>query len=77
MKNRGMQLGIIVCLISLLMLSGCGRQAEVNQDIPLVKTEKIAMGNLVGAANYSGEVHGRYESQLAFQVSGKVLAAIV
>lgn len=67
-------MGIILCSMSLFMLSGCGKQAEVNQDVPLVKTEKIAMGNLAGAANYSGEVHARYESQLAFQVSGKVLA---
>ncbi|MBP2631912.1 MAG: efflux transporter, family, subunit [Firmicutes bacterium] len=74
MKNGALKIGIILCSMSLFMLSGCGKQAEVSQDIPLVKTEKIAMGNLASAANYSGEVHGRYESQLAFQVSGKILA---
>ncbi len=74
MKNRVVQIAIIVCLISLLVLSGCGKKAEVAEEVPVVKTEKIMIGNLAGAANYSGEVHGRYESQLSFQVSGKLIA---
>jgi hypothetical protein len=37
MKNRGMQLGIIVCFISLVMLSGCGKK---NRNCPGSSTSK-------------------------------------
>lgn len=74
MKNNLVKLGLIFCLISVFIVSGCGKKSEVEQDIPLVKTEKVVMGNLATTKNYAGEVHGRYESQLAFQVSGKIIA---
>lgn len=49
----------------------------VAEDIPLVRTATI---NAAGAAQnytYSGEVRGRYESQLAFQVGGKIIKRYV
>lgn len=43
-------------------------------DIPLVRTAKINLAaDTVRIYTYSGEVRGRYESQLAFQVGGKIV----
>jgi multidrug efflux system membrane fusion protein len=42
-------------------------------DIPLVRTQKISPDETSQTYSYSGEVRGRYESQLAFQASGKII----
>ncbi|HMM22347.1 MAG TPA: efflux RND transporter periplasmic adaptor subunit [Selenomonadales bacterium] len=47
-------------------------QAEV-EDIPLVRTAVVGATNAPQSYLYSGEVRGRYESQLAFQVTGKII----
>lgn len=43
------------------------------EDIPLVRTAVIGAANAPQGYLYSGEVRGRYESQLAFQVTGKII----
>ena len=43
------------------------------EDIPLVRTAVIGAVNNPHSYLYSGEVRGRYESQLAFQVAGKII----
>ncbi len=46
----------------------------ITNDIPVVKTQTISSGgSSVQSYSYSGEVRGRYESQLAFQVGGKII----
>ena len=44
----------------------------VTEDIPLVRTLVIGSNSTAQDYIYSGEVRGRFESQLAFQVGGKV-----
>ncbi|MCM0759782.1 efflux RND transporter periplasmic adaptor subunit [Sporomusa sphaeroides DSM 2875] len=41
--------------------------------IPLVRTAVISAANTPQSYLYSGEVRGRYESKLAFQVTGKII----
>jgi RND family efflux transporter MFP subunit len=43
----------------------------------LVRTQKIEASNAKNQYIYSGEVRGRYESQLAFQVGGKIVRRFV
>lgn len=43
------------------------------EDIPLVRTAVIGAVDAPQSYLYSGEVRGRYESQLAFQVTGKII----
>lgn len=42
------------------------------EDVPLVRTVVIGAANTPQSYFYAGEVRGRYESQLAFQVTGKI-----
>ncbi|WP_094602782.1 Multidrug resistance protein MdtA [Sporomusa silvacetica DSM 10669] len=50
------------------------RQTEaVADDITVVRTAVVGAAAATQGYTYSGEVRGRYESQLAFQVSGKII----
>lgn len=50
------------------------RQQVMVEDIPTVRTQVIGAASSAQGYTYSGEVRGRYESQLAFQVSGKIIS---
>lgn len=66
--------GAYICLILLVgvSVSGCAKTKPVTEEISFVRTQ-VVEENLYGvASSYSGEVRGRYESQLAFQVNGKI-----
>lgn len=62
----------IVSILSLL-LSGCSKTVATKEDVPLVRSETVKINSSGQNANYSGEVRGRYETQLAFQVGGKIM----
>ena len=55
------------------LLSGCDEEVAV-QKPPLVKVQKIKFSNSTQEENYSGVVKGRYESDLSFQVGGKIIS---
>ena len=64
----------------LIVLAGGGWQwysqtqaKSVNQHVVLVRTQIVNDKNANQQFTYSGEVHGRVESQLAFQVGGKIV----
>ena len=54
-------------------MTGCNDEVAV-QKPPLVKVQKIAVTNAASEENYSGTVRGRYETNLSFQVSGKIIS---
>ena len=67
-----------VCVLAAALLAaGCARPAQVKEEIPLVRVQTLQGGQEGAAALYAGEVRGRYETQLAFQVGGKVLRRYV
>lgn len=49
----------------------------VAKTVPLVRTITIGEAKLANNSIYPGAVHGRYESNLAFQVGGKINARLV
>lgn len=55
-----------------LLLAGCARTEIAQEEAPLVRTQKIQFNGNGQSSGYPGEVRGRYETQLAFQVSGKI-----
>lgn len=67
--------GCIALTIMILSLSfaGCSKTETVQEEAPLVRSQTIKMDAMGQTASYSGEVRGRYETQLAFQVSGKII----
>ena len=55
------------------LLGGCDEEVAV-QKSPLVKVQKISFVNAASEENYSGVVRGRYETNLSFQVGGKIIS---
>ena len=66
-------IGLVVVLGTLFLLwrSSYSNQ-QVSSEPPLVRTITIQDDNAGRDFKYAGEVRGRYESQLAFQISGKI-----
>jgi membrane fusion protein, multidrug efflux system len=62
-----------VCAIGGVIWKEHNLPQVVVEDIPIVRTAIIGTTPNAQGYTYSGEVRGRYESQLAFQVSGKII----
>ncbi|MBP2627527.1 MAG: macA 5 [Firmicutes bacterium] len=71
-KSMATYTAIFILLLS-FSLTGCSKSETVKEEIPLVRSQTVKMDASGQIANYSGEVRGRYETQLAFQVSGKII----
>ncbi len=76
--RKWIKLLVIGCF--LVVLAGSGWQwysqtqaKSANQQVVLVRTQIVGDRNVNQQFSYSGEVHGRVESQLAFQVGGKIV----
>ena len=52
---------------------GHAQTKVVAEEIPFVRTAVVGTAGAEQTFLYSGEVRGRYESQLAFQVNGKII----
>ncbi|XER09798.1 Multidrug resistance protein MdtE [Sporomusa rhizae] len=61
----------ILCIS--IILAGCSKTEPVKDEATLVRGQTVNFNVSGQTANYSGEVRGRYETQLAFQASGKII----
>ncbi len=61
-----------LCIISFGVWKFHNQPQAAVEDIPLVRTVVLGTVNTSQSYHYSGEVRGRYESQLAFQATGKI-----
>lgn len=66
----------IICaaIIAGVIWNKCSQSQAAFEDIPVVRTILIGNQGISQGYTYSGEVRGRYESQLAFQVNGKIIS---
>ncbi len=64
---------VLAVLILAVALTGCASKQQGQEEAPLVRTQTVKLDHYGQSAGYAGEVRGRYETQLAFQVSGKVM----
>lgn len=62
-----------VLCIAVGSLAGCGKDEQVVAKDQLVKTQKVRLGDNGESGSYSGTVRGRYETNMAFQVGGRIL----
>ncbi len=65
---------LVIVLLLGMVLKGESRQKNNVEDMPLVRIQIINPSGAEQSYTYSGVVRGRYESQLAFQVSGKIVS---
>ncbi|WP_378950990.1 efflux RND transporter periplasmic adaptor subunit [Pelosinus sp. sgz500959] len=64
---------VLVSLIGGVMWKGQAQTKVTTEEILAVRTAVVSMAGAGQNFTYSGDVHGRYESQLAFQVGGKII----
>lgn len=62
-----------ICIVSGMIWKEQSQPKPVEDDVALVQTTVIRVSEQAQDYSYSGEVRGRYESQLAFQVGGKII----
>ncbi|HWP97218.1 MAG TPA: efflux RND transporter periplasmic adaptor subunit [Syntrophomonadaceae bacterium] len=73
-KKIWLGLGVLaLCILILIIVKLNSKQEKTVLQPPLVKTLKISSSNKDSQYVYAGQVHSRYESQLAFQVGGKIV----
>jgi len=79
-KGNKRTYGLILVFILLGLIAVAGWRVYSSQktattvDVPLVRTQVVQTGNGSQSYKYSGEVRSRYESQLAFQVGGRIIS---
>lgn len=78
LSNKKVYMSVAAGLVLLSVIGGAvwkgqAQTKQVAEDIPAVRTTVVSAAGAGENFIYSGDVHGRYESQLAFQVSGKII----
>ncbi len=63
-------------LVVSLTVVGCGKEV-VPPKPPIVKVQQVTSTNAASEENYAGVVRGRYETNLSFQVGGKIISRAV
>ncbi len=68
----------LLCILTLLLsLVGCGNEETTEEKDPLVKTQTVSLGAGNAEGSYPGTVKGRYETNMSFQVGGRILQRYV
>lgn len=62
-----------LCILGGVIWKGHSHPPAVSEEITVVRTATVGTAGVPQGYTYSGEVRGRYESQLAFQVNGKIV----
>ena len=62
-----------LCFAGILFWKAHSQPAAAVETIPMVRTAVVDAAGGLKSYTYAGEVRGRYESQLAFQVTGKII----
>ena len=68
---------LIICVLTLFSVTGCDSQDTAAEKAPLVKTQTISLGNVDKIGTYPGVVRGRYETNMSFQVGGRIIQRYV
>ncbi|WP_363317146.1 efflux RND transporter periplasmic adaptor subunit [Anaerovibrio sp.] len=63
-----------ILIIAVTVIAGCGNNKAEEQKPQLVKTLQAGDDNMNLEGTYTGSVKGRYETNMSFQVGGKILS---
>lgn len=76
LKIQSKILGVVI-VATAIIFTGCGSEKQSTVQPTLVTTQTVDFSTFSQGSIYSGSVVGRFESQLAFQVNGKINARLV
>jgi membrane fusion protein, multidrug efflux system len=66
-----------IASLSLLLLLACGAQVETAPEVRVVRSIVLGGAGAASALTFTAEIRARYETDLAFQVSGKLATRLV
>ena len=72
-RYYGLAVAVGLCLIAGIVFHEANRTQTPGEELIVVRTLTIQAAGVSQDYTYAGEVRGRYESQLAFQVNGKII----
>ena len=61
-------------MLVIFLCTGCGDDNNQTENIPRVKVQHVKFNSIQDTEKFSGVVKGRYETDLAFQVGGKIIS---
>ncbi|MET0280981.1 MAG: efflux RND transporter periplasmic adaptor subunit [Steroidobacteraceae bacterium] len=67
----------LVLVVLAVAVAGCGKQEQAEAPARPVRSVLVADGDSGESATYTAEIRSRYETDLSFQVPGKVLSRAV
>lgn len=67
----------LAALLTLLLLTACGPEPPAPEAVRPAVTQRVTLESGGDRDRYTGEIHARYETQLAFRVAGKVVERAV
>lgn len=67
-------LGLLVCLVAWNLVADIFFKKQQVTLVPVIRTQTITDTDNSLLLNYAGEVRGRFETQLAFQAGGRIVA---
>ena len=67
----------VAILLLYHILSNVFAKPDIVKEVPYVRTVTVGKETVDNTSSYPGEVRGRYESDLAFQVAGKIISRSV
>src|SRR5258708_38299726 len=73
-NSRSTFAALFVLLAACHLIAACHGKHETSEDIRPVRTQVVGSGQYSDALTYTGEIRARHESDLGFQVAGKVIA---
>lgn len=76
-RSNRLLIFVIIFLLAAGCLVGCGKKAPEAEAPMVVQAEKVQAGAHALSYTYAGDVRGRYESQFAFQASGRIRERLV
>src|SRR6187402_3135973 len=75
--NNNCRRGSLLLIAMAATLGACGGKKEPETPVRPVRSELVAGGSSTDSATYTAEIRSRYETDLSFQVGGKLISRSV